>query len=240
MQSGWMCGAAGAALAAALAWPATAEDGHGPTIFSQVMVEQAEYRYEEDGEESFAWDADAWIGSDFNKLRLKGEGELALEDEEVEEAELQALYSRNIGDFFDAVIGVRYDLEPEETAFGVIGLQGTAPYRFEVDTALFISDEADVTGRFEAEYEILVTQKIVLQPSFETNLGFEEVGGSGLGVSFDDVELGLRLRYEIVRELAPYVGINWERALGNAADDLRDEGESVDAFSGVAGLRFWF
>lgn len=240
MPSRWMFGVTGGALATAFAWPATAADDHGPEIFSQVMVEQAEYRYEEDGEESFAWDADAWIGGDSNKLRLKGEGELALEDEKVEEAELQTLYSRNIDDFFDAVIGVRYDLEPEETAFGVIGLQGTAPYRFEVDTALFISDEADVAGRIEAEYEILVTQKIVLQPSLETNFDFEEVGGSGLGFAFDDVELGLRLRYEIVRELAPYVGLNWERALGDAADDLRDEGESVDAFSGVAGLRFWF
>ncbi len=232
-------GAAGA-VAALSACPVLAADDHGPTIFSQLMVEQAEYRYEEDGGESFAWDADTWIGGDFNKLRLNGEGELSLDDNEVEEAELQALYSRNIGDFFDAVIGARYDLEPEETAFGVIGLQGTAPYRFEVDTALFISDEADVTGRFEAEYEILVTQKIVLQPSLETNLGFEEVGGSGLGFSFDDVELGLRLHYEIVRELAPYVGINWERALGDAADDRRDEGDDVNAFSGVAGLRFWF
>jgi len=239
MSRHWSLSAAGT-VAALSASPALAADDHGPTIFSQLIVEQAEYRYEEDGGDSFAWDANTWIGGDFNKLRLKGEGELSLDDNEVEEAELQALYSRNIGDFFDAVIGARYDFKPEQTAFGVIGLQGTAPYRFEVDTALFISDEADVTGRFEAEYEILVTQKIVLHPSLETNLGFEEVGGSGLGFSFDDVELGLRLHYEIVRELAPYVGINWERALGDAADDRRDEGDDVNAFSGVAGLRFWF
>lgn len=240
MHSCRCLGAIASALAVLSVWPAVAADDHGPTIFYQLMVEEAEYRYEKDGEQSFAWDADAWIGGDFNKFLLKGEGELSLDDAEVEEAELQALYSRNIGDFFDAFIGARYDVEPEETAFGVIGLQGTAPYRFEVDTALFISDEADVTGRFEAEYEILVTQKIVLQPSLETNLGFEEVGNSGLGFSFDDVELGFRLRYEILRELAPYIGINWERALGDAADDLRAGGESVDEFSGVAGLRFWF
>jgi copper resistance protein B len=220
--------------------PAIAQDQHDPTIFHQVQIEEAEYRYTDDDEQSFNWDADAWIGSDFNKLRLKSEGELVLEDDEVEEAELQALYSRNIGDFFDAVAGVRHDFQPESEWYGVIGLQGLAPYSYEVDTALFISEDADVTGRLEAEYEILVTQKLVLQPSLETNLNFEEVGGSGLGFAFDDVELGLRLRYEFIREFAPYVGVNWERALGDAADDLRDEGEDVDSFAGVAGIRFWF
>ena len=220
------------------ALPASAQDQHDPVIFHQVLIEEAEYRYTDDDEESFNWDANAWIGSDFNKLRLKSEGEFSLSDEEVEEAELQALYSRNIGDFFDAVAGVRHDFEPESEWYGVIGLTGTAPYRFEVDTSLFISDDADVTGRFEAEYEILITQKLVLQPALETNIDFEEIASSSLG--FEDLELGLRLRYEIVREFAPYIGINWERALGDNADDLEDEGEEIDSFAGVAGIRFWF
>lgn len=228
-----------AALAPAIvSLPAMAADA--PSIFNQVQVEEAEYRYTDDDEESFNWDAQAWIGGDVNKLALKSEGELVLNAEELEEAELQALYSRQISNFFDVVIGGRYDFEPEGEAFGVIGLQGLAPYSYEVDTALFISEDADVTARFEAEYEILVTQQIVLQPSLETNLGFEDVGGSGLGFSFDDIELGLRLRYEIIREVAPYVGINWERALGDAADELEDEGESIDSFAGVTGIRFWF
>ncbi|MGH1484159.1 MAG: copper resistance protein B [Geminicoccales bacterium] len=218
--------------------PAMAADA--PSVFNQVQVEEAEYRYTDDDEESFNWDAQAWIGGDVNKLALKSEGELVLDEEELEEAELQALYSRQISNFFDVVVGGRYDFEPEGEAFGVIGLQGLAPYSYEVDTALFISEDADVTARFEAEYEILVTQKLVLQPSLETNLNFEEVGGSGLGFAFDDVELGLRLRYEIIREIAPYVGVNWERALGDAADELEDEGETVDSFAGVAGIRFWF
>lgn len=218
--------------------PVVAADA--PSIFSQIQVEEAEYRYAGDDEDSFNWDAQAWVGGDVNKLVLKTEGELAFDDTELEEAETQALYSRQISDFFDAVIGVRYDFEPEGEAFGVIGLQGLAPYSYEVDTAFFISEDADVTARFEAEYEILVTQQIVLQPSLETDVGFQEVGGSGLGFTVDDLELGLRLRYEIIREIAPYVGINWERAFGDAADDLEDEGESIDSFAGVAGIRFWF
>lgn len=222
---------------AILALPAVAADA--PSIFSQIQVEEAEYRYTDDDEESFNWDAQAWIGGDINKLVLKTEGELVFDDD-LEEAETQALYSRQISDFFDVVAGARYDFEPDGEAFGVIGLQGLAPYSYEVDTALFISEDADVSARFEAEYDILVTQKIVLQPSLETNLGFEEVGGSGLGFAFDDLELGLRLRYEIIKEIAPYVGINWERAFGDAADELEDEGENIDSFAGVAGIRFWF
>ena len=228
---------AGISVPAILSLPVQAAEV--PSIFSQVQVEQAEYRYSDDDEESFNWDAQAWIGGDLNKLLLKTTGEWTLGDD-VEQAETQALYSRQISDFFDAVAGVRYDLEPESLAFGVIGVQGLAPYLFEVDAALFISEDADVTGRFEAEYEILVTQKLVLQPSFETNVGFEEVDGSGLGFAFDDVELGLRLRYEISREIAPYVGVSWERALGDAADALDDAGEDVDSLAGVAGIRFWF
>lgn len=230
--------AAGLMLLGAL--PAIAQDQHDPVIFHQLLIEEAEYRHTDDGEESFNWDADGWIGSDFNKFRLKAEGEFSLDDDDVEEAELQALYSRNIGDFFDAIIGVRHDVEPESEWYGVVGLSGTAPYRIEVDTALFIDDDADVSARVEAEYEILITQKLVLQPALETNLAFGEFGGSGIGLAFDDVELGLRLRYEIIRELAPYVGINWERALGDNADDLEDAGEEVDSFAGVAGIRFWF
>ncbi|MEZ5933073.1 MAG: copper resistance protein B [Alphaproteobacteria bacterium] len=228
----------GALASTTFGLPAAAADA--PSIFSQFQVEEAEYRYADSDQETFNWDAQAWIGGDINKLALKSEGELVLDEDELEEAEVQALYSRQISDFFDVVVGGRHDFEPEGEWFGVIGLQGLAPYSYEVDTALFISEDADVTGRFEAEYEILVTQKLVLQPSLETNLNFEEVGGSGLGFAFDDVELGLRLRYEIVREIAPYVGVNWERALGDAADELRDEGEDVDSFAGVAGIRFWF
>lgn len=235
-----MTAATAAGLTMLGALPVLAQDQHDPVIFHQVLIEEAEYRYTDDDEESFNWDANAWIGSDFNKLRLKSEGEFSLTDDDVEEAELQALYSRNIGDFFDAIAGVRHDFEPESEWYGVIGLSGTAPYRFEVDTALFIDDDADVTGRFEAEYEILITQKLVLQPALETNVNFGEFGGSGIGFAFDDVELGLRLRYEIIREIAPYVGINWERALGDNADDLEDEGGEIDSFAGVAGIRFWF
>ncbi len=227
----------GASTSAILPMSALAADA--PTTFSQVQVEEAEFRYTTDDEESFNWDAQAWIGGDLNKLLLKTVGEW-VPDDGVEEAEAQVLYSRQVSNFFDVVAGARYDFEPDGEAFGVIGLQGLAPYLFELDTALFISEDADVTGRFEAEYEILVTQKVVLQPSLKTNLAFEEVGGSGLGFAFDDVELGLRLRYEIIREIAPYVGVNWERALGDAADALDDAGEDVDSLAGVAGIRFWF
>lgn len=208
-------------------------------IFTFFQAEQLEYRLT-DGKDQLKWDAQGWIGEDYNKLWIKTEGEKVFGGS-LEEAEVQLLYSRIIHPFWDLQIGGRYDVRPQpQRGFGVIGVQGLAPYFFEVDAAAFVSHEGDLSARLKGEYEILLTQQLILQPSVELNLAAQQVEKLGIGSGLTDVELGLRLRYEIVREFAPYVGVSWERKVGKTADFAREEGEEVDSLAFVTGIRFWF
>lgn len=208
--------------------------------FTFFQADEFEYRAGDGGDDSFNWDAQGWIGGDYSKLWLKTEGENAVGGH-LEGAEVQLLYSRLTSSFFDIQAGLRYDFQPrDQRSFAVLGLQGLAPYYVEVDAAAFLSGEGELSARFEAEYDLLLTQRLVLQPSLETNLALQDVRERGIGSGINDIELGLRLRYEIRREFAPYIGINWERKLGKTADFARDEGEDDDTLSLVAGLRVWF
>lgn len=208
-------------------------------IFTFFQAEQLEHRWN-DGANTLNWEAQGWVGGDVNRAWLKTEGEQVLDDT-LEEAEVQLLYSRLIGPFWDLQAGGRYDFRPNPSRFfGVLGVQGLAPYFFEIDAAAFLSEDADVSARVELEYELLLTQRLIAQPLVELNFAIQEVEELGIGSGVNDVELGLRLRYEIIREIAPYVGVNWLRKLGETADFARDEGESVDTFALLAGIRFWF
>jgi copper resistance protein B len=209
-------------------------------IYTFFQLDQNEYRLNDNGDNLYVWDAQGWAGTDYDKLYLKSKGELVLDDT-LEKAEIQVLYSRLISDFFDAQLGVRYDFEPDpERVYGVLGLQGLAPQFFEVDAAFFVSEKGDVSARFEAEYELFITQRLILQPSAELDIALQEVMELGIGSGPNSVELGLRLRYEVAREIAPYIGVHYERDLFNTADFTRDEGGEVDAVSFVAGLRLFF
>ena len=162
------------------------------------------------------WDVQGWYGNDEHKLWFKTEGEF--DSDETEAADLQLLYSKPVSAYWDLQIGLRHDFEPSpETTHAVIGLQGLAPQWFEIDVAAFLSDDGDVSLKFEAEYDLLLTQRLVLQPRVELDSGEEESS------------FGLRLRYEITREIAPYVGLSWQ-----------DPADAEDFVSVVAGARFWF
>lgn len=212
--------------------------GHHEPLVGHVLVDQLEQRWQ-DGEESVDWSAQAWYGGDYHKLWLKTEGEYR--DDEIEEAEVQLLYSRLISHFWDVQAGVRRDFRPEPArSYGVIGLQGLAPGLFELDLQGFLSTEGDVSARVEAEYDLLITQRLILQPALEINAAAQTVEELGIGSGINDVELGLRLRYEIKREFSPYIGVSWNKKLGNTADIAHREGESTDDFAIVAGLRVWF
>lgn len=211
---------------------------HEPLV-GHVLFDQLEYRVQ-DGKDIVAWDGQAWYGGDYHKVFVKTLGEISGGDD-VEQAEVQLLYSRLIGHFWDVQGGVRYDVRPDPSrTYGVIGLQGLAPGFFELDLQGFVSNKGDVSARLEAEYDILITQRLVLQPKAEISLAAQGVRELGIGSGVNDVELGLRLRYEISREFAPYIGVHWERKLGETADFAREENESVDDLSFVAGVRFWF
>lgn len=209
-----------------------------------LLLDQLEYRWNE-GPNAFRWDAEGWIGGDYNRAWLKTEGDQQTSKDKNGEAEVQVLYSRLIAPFWDFQAGLRYDKlwgkgpDPSRV-FGVIGFEGLAPYWFEVEPAFFVSDRGDVSARLTATYDLLLTQRLILQPRFETNIAAQTVRRFGVGKGFNDVELGLRLRYEIKREFAPYLGINWERKLSDTADIARREGERIGTFAVVLGVRLWF
>lgn len=209
-------------------------------LFTLVKIDQLEYR-SQDGNDLVSWEGQGRIGNDDHKLALKTEGEYELNVDRFENAEFQLLYQRRISDFFDAQIGVRHDLEPDPSrTFGVIGINGLAPQWFETDASFFVSHKGDASARLEAEYDILFTQRLILEPSAEINIAFSDDRETGVGAGVSDIELGLRLRYEIEREIAPYIGINWERKIGRTSDFARDEGEDDNVFSVVVGLRIFF
>lgn len=205
----------------------------------RVLVDRLEARIH-DGRDGYLWDAQGWYGGDINKFWIKTEGEGSF-GEKTEEAEVQALWSRAITPWFDLQGGLRYDFRPSpERGHLVLGLQGLVPYEFEVDVAAFVSDEGDVSARFEAEYDLLITQRLILQPRAEFTLAAQEVRELGIGSGINDVELGVRLRYEFAREFAPYIGVQWERKVGETANFARDEGGNVDNIFFITGVRLWF
>jgi copper resistance protein B len=205
-----------------------------------VQGDRVEFRSNE-GDSAIFWDGQAWIGGDLQKLWLKTEGEFLAQGAQFDDAELQALYSYAIAPFWDAQIGVRHDIKPDPSRiFATLSLQGLAPYWFELDSALFVSNKADVSVRFEAEYDLRVTQRVVLQPRIELNISFSEDKEIGIGSGFSGGLAELRLRYEISRQFAPYLGVSWQRDVGDTADFTRRTNGDVDRFSLVAGLRFWF
>ena len=205
----------------------------------RVLVDQLETRIGE-GRDGYRWDAEGWYGGDINKLWIKTEGEGGF-SQKPEAVEVQALWSRAITPWFDAQAGLRYDFRPDpERAHLVLGVQGLVPYFFELDAAAFLSDEGDVTARIEAEYDQLITQRLILQPRAELSLAAHEVEEIGLGSGFTNIEAGVRLRYEFTPEFAPYIGVEYERSLGQTADFAREEGEEVDALHFLVGLRVWF
>jgi copper resistance protein B len=207
-------------------------------IMANALVDRLEYQSQE-GADVLLWDAEGWVGGDYHKLWFKSEGDMARGH--TEEAEIQALYARAIAPFWNLQMGVRHDIQPSPSrTFAVLGIEGLAPLWFEVDAASFVSTDGDVSFRLEAEYDLLLTQRLILQPRIETNLAIQDAHKWGIGEGMNDIDLGLRLRYEIRREFAPYIGVSWQRKIGETATLARDEGENLDAVSFVTGLRLWF
>jgi len=212
---------------------------HGGMTTYKLLVDQLEGRIRS-GRDGYRWDAQGWIGGDIDKLWLKTEGEGAF-GEAVEQAEVQALWSHAIDPWFDLQAGIRHDFrpDPERTHF-VLGVQGLAPYWFEVDGAAFLSNKGDVTARIEVEYDLRLTQKLILQPRIEFDLAAQDVPELGIGSGLSSGELGARLRYEIRPEFAPYVGLEYERAFGSTADFRRAGGEKAGGWNLLLGVRTWF
>ena len=216
-------------------WPSPVMDQER---FSLLLLDRLEYRAQK-GSDAVSWDAQGWYGGDLNKLWFKSEGQQIIGGR-TEEADLQVLYARRIAPFWHLQGGLRSEMRPGPTRnYGVIALQGIAPYWFAVETSAFIRG-GSIDGRLEAEYDQLLTQRLILQPRIESNFSTTADRARGIGRGINDVELGLRLRYEIKREIAPYVGITWSRKFGETADLTSARGESVTSKAVVMGLRAWF
>ncbi|MBW2065697.1 MAG: copper resistance protein B [Deltaproteobacteria bacterium] len=222
-------------------WP---EPIHDSEIYSMFLVDQLEYRTG-DEVDAVGWDIIYWMGGDYNRLWVETEGQDFTEKEGSEVEKFDVLYGRLFAPFWDFQAGIGYQRiwQPgpdHDRLSAVIGLQGLSPYRFEVDTNLRISEDGDVSADFQATYDIRLTQRLVLQPRFETLFAFQEVEEFGVGQGFNFVGLSARLRYEIRRELAPYLGVTWSRELGETADMAESEGEDLEELALVVGVRFWF
>ena len=187
-------------------------------------------------------DGRMWYGGAYQRLWVRAEGEQTTAlGENVGEGEAQVLYGRLIDPFWDAVIGVRVDRswghESDGRVHLAVGLMGLAPYRFELEPTIFVSSEGDVSARLEAEFPVLITQRLVAEPVFEVNAALQGVPRFGVRSGFNDYEFGLRVRYEIIREIAPYVGWSRTRRFGDSGD--AEGGDPTSDNQLVVGIRLW-
>ncbi len=211
---------------------------HDRAVNSYFLFNRLE-AWDADPGTAYAWEGQGWIGSDINRLWLRSEGERV--DGETESADLEVLYGRGIARWWDLVAGVRHDFKPGESqSFAAIGVVGLAPQKFEVEATAYIGERGQTEANFEAEYELLLTNRLILQPLVEISIFGKNDPARGIGSGLSSVEAGLRLRYEFTRKFAPYIGVVRERAFGNTADLRRDEGEDIDDTRVVFGLRTWF
>lgn len=222
-------------------WPDPILDSEPHTF---LLFDQLEYQ-DIDGSDALAWDAIAWYGGDYQRLWIESEGEDLGNGKGGEIERFDVQYGRLIAPFWDVQLGLGYqraygDGPDNDRVSAVFGLQGLAPQWFEVDANLRVSEEGDVSADLEAEYDFLLTQRLVLQPRFETAFAFQEVDEFDVSKGLNNMRLSLRLRYEFRREFAPYIGISWSRLIGDAADTARLSGEDVEEAAVVAGLRIWF
>jgi len=213
---------------------------NGDVRTTAVLIDTLEASFD-DGEEGYSWNAQGWTGGDINRFWWKTEGEGAF-DGKLHEAEVQALYSRAVAPFWDVQAGVRQDFRPDgdDTTHLTLGVQGVAPYWFEMSAAAFLSTEGDLTARAEAEYDQRLTQKWILQPAIEIALSASDIPELEMGSGLTSVTAGLRLRYEIRKEFAPYVGVEWSRSFGDTADYAKARGDDVEATRFVVGIKAWF
>lgn len=211
---------------------------HAPAFNHKVTFNRLE-AWDADEGTGQAWEGIAWFGTDTDRLWLRSEGERV--GGHTESADLEVLYGRSVSPWWDVVAGVRHDFKPGEArTWAAFGVQGMAPYRFEVSATAYVADDGQVAANVEAEYTLRLTNRLVLQPLVEVDIAAKDDPHYGIGRGATGVEAGLRLRYEFSRRFAPYVGVVHERALGDTADYRRVAGESARDTRVVAGVRIWF
>ena len=222
-------------------WPSPVADTATHTF---VLFDNAEFQ-RAGGPNALRWDLFGWHGGDVHRFWFKSGGRLTSSSSEGREFEVQALYGKLVWPFFDVQAGVRFDQRLRRDAnparlYAVLGLQGLAPYRFEIEPTLFVSQKGQVSGRLTATYDILLSQRVILQPRLETNMAIQKDEEIGIAAGLNDAELGIRLRFETRREFAPYVGITWKESFGATHRMTVQEGGDPAHVAVVVGGRVWF
>lgn len=232
--------AAALALAAFAAASAHAADpaahAHPERLFGFARLEGDYARA--DGADRFGWEAEGWAGNDRDRAWFKTEGETHGGD--VETAEFQALYSRNVWTFFDVQGGLRVDTSPDSRGYAVIGLQGLAPYLLETELHAFVGFRGDVSLRLRQSFDLRLTNRLILEPGFETELHLTDVPERRIASGFSHLEAGVQARYELSRRVAPTLALVYEGSLGETARLARADGEDPNGWTVRAGLRLGF
>ncbi|RKS28616.1 copper resistance protein B [Pseudomonas sp. WPR_5_2] len=211
---------------------------HDRALNSLLLADKLEWQDADDGS-TLAWDLSGWIGGDIDRLWLRSEGERT--NGKTEDAEIQALWGHAISPWWDLVSGVRQDFKPgPPQTWAAFGVQGMALYNFEAQATAFLGEGGQTAARLEGDYDILLTNRLILQPTAELNFHGKNDPQRGIGSGLSNSEAGLRLRYEIRREFAPYIGVTWNRTYGKTADFATDEGEDRSEARLVLGVRMWF
>lgn len=211
----------------------------------QVMFDRMEFTRTNNNENLIVWDMLAWYGGDRNRVYFKSEGENKQNDGEPTELEsTELLASQLIAPFWEIQggVGLRGSMasDADREHYLVLSLFGMAPYRFEMDNSLTINEDGDIAASLEAEYDIRLSQVSYLQPRLEVSAGLTDAQAFDRPSGFNDIRIGLRYRYEISREFAPYIGVYWRRALGQKANQIADDGGDQIETGFVAGVRMWF
>lgn len=211
---------------------------HDNDVHSQVLFDRFEAWHARGGAGG-RWDGTAWIGTDLNRVWIRSEGERG--DGRVEEADVEILYGHSVATWWDLVAGVRHDIRPGAAQdFLAMGTMGLAPGKFEIKATGYLGSGGQTALRLEAQRDLLLTNRLILQPLVEVNAFGRDDPRRGIGSGLSTIEAGLRLRYEIDRRFAPYLGIVREHAFGGTADARHNEGQNADTTRLVAGIHFWF
>ncbi len=211
-----------------------------PLYYGQFLIDRVEYT----NKDNLNYEITTWYGGDYRRVWVEIEGEHNTKNNEGSVEKLDILYGKLITAFWDIRGGVGYtgtygDIAKDRTML-VLGLKGLAPYWFEVDTNIRLTNKGEVYGDFEAEYDLLFTQRLILQPRIDTTFSFSEIPEIGIGSGINNIEISFRLRYEFKREFAPYVGFSYTKLFGKTKDYAEQAGEDTSYFSTFIGLRMWF
>lgn len=211
---------------------------HDRALHYYVLLDQLEWQAVDDGS-GLNLDSKGWVGRDRDRIWFRAEGDS--EEGRVSEAQAHVLYGRQFSRWWDIVGGIRQDFRPGPAqTWAAIGVQGLAPYWFEIEATAYVGASGRTHARFEVEYELLVTNRLIFQPLVEAEIFGKSDPERGIGAGVSTTDAGFRLRYEFRREVAPYVGVVWSNKWGKTADFAEASGEATGGARLVTGVRLWF